>query len=531
MGDSFEELRERLKQTNEGQAFLLEITQRIAAGGSLGAILPDIIHATLRVSHADGIRVVLESSETPVAYAAGPAAGKMMKFDALISATVSEHGPLMITDLAAAKDERFGPLTESFGGLIALRLSALGMVQGLLWVAYTEPGQFAEDDMGFLAIVAGQTAVAIANAQAFDDARRKREQLAAILSSSGDPMLVVDENDCILLLNPAAELAFGLSAESAIGQQVTAVIHVVLIVDLLSGVAENAEVAEWQNEAGQTYSLRLSEMHNDQGERTGRVLLLRDITRYKNLRDNQSEFVSTVSHDLRSPLTFMHGYASMLPMVGDLNDKQRSFADKIIVGIAQMTDLVDKILDASRLDPDGNYELNRDACDIATVVSDIASTHQQPAEKKNLSLTVEMDPALPILNLDDLMLRRALNNLVDNAIKYTPENGAITVGASIHDNDLLLTVKDTGLGISEEDQQHLFERFRRVRRREHQAIKGNGLGLFIVKSVAQKHGGDAGVMSVEGEGSTFAIRIPLEGANLIGAQSRKADGSIEKVAD
>jgi len=520
VGDSFEELVERLKQTDEGQAFLLEITQRIATGGSLSAMLPDIINATLRISGANGIRVVLESSDSALVYATGPAAGKMMRFDELVVTTVAEHGPVMVVNLVSAKGTSLEVLKESFGGLIALPLNAQGMLQGVMWVVYSQPDQFAEGDLAFLAIVAGQTAVAIANARAFDEARRRREQLAAILSSSGDPVLVVDETDCVLLLNPAAELAFGLDAESATGHQVTEVIQVGLVADLLSGTAENTESAEWQNEAGQTFSLRLSEMHNERDERTGRVLLMRDITRYKNLRDNQSEFVSTVSHDLRSPLTFMHGYASMLPMVGELNEKQRSFADKIIVGIAQMTDLVDKILDASRLDPDGNYELNRDACDVAMVVSEIASTHQLPAEKKNLRLTVEMDPALPILNLDDLMLRRALNNLVDNAIKYTPESGAITVGATIQDNNLLLTVKDTGLGISEENQKRLFERFRRVRRREHQAIKGNGLGLFIVKSVAQKHGGDAWVESVEGEGSTFAIRIPLEGQNLIGAQSR-----------
>jgi signal transduction histidine kinase len=261
------------------------------------------------------------------------------------------------------------------------------------------------------------------------------------------------------------------------------------------------------------------------------VLLLRDITRYRNLRDNQSEFVSTVSHDLRSPLTYMHGYATMLPMVGELNEKQKGFADKIILGISQMTDLVDKILDASRLDPEGNYELNRETCDVSKIVSDIVSNHQQAAEKKNISLNSDMRDGVPILNLDDVMLRRALNNLVDNAIKYTPDNGSVTVSARIRDNNLVLAVTDTGLGISEENQKHLFERFRRVRRREHQTIKGNGLGLFIVKSVAQKHGGDAWVESAEGQGSSFAIRIPLEGANLLGAESKRADGSVEKVAE
>src|SRR5258708_7796187 len=520
VGDSLHELKTRLKQVNDGQALLLEITQRIATGGSLGAMLPDIINATLRVSGADGIRAVLDSPTSSLTYASGTAAGKMIEFDPLVIKLVQKRGPMAVPDVskAVAKDSQLKSLKGVIGGLVALPLVAQNTIQGVLWMAYEEPHPFAEGEMELLSILAGQTAVAIANAHAFDAARRGREQLAAILTSSADPVLVIDEKECVLLLNPAAERAFGVQAEAVVGHPVGDVINAGPLVELLK-TGEGTDGIEWQNELGHTFAPRASDVVNDQDERTGRVLVLRDITRYKNLRDNQSEFVSTVSHDLRSPLTYMHGYATMMPMVGTLNEKQQGFADKIIAGIAQMTDLVDKILDASRLDPEGNYELNREACDVAKVVSDIASTHQQPAERKNLTLRVEMADGLPILNLDDMMLRRALNNLVDNAIKYTPEMGEIVVGAALQDNNLVLTVRDTGLGISEENMTHLFERFRRVRRREHQTIKGNGLGLFIVKSVAQKHGGDAWVESKEGEGSMFAIRIPLEGANLVGAES------------
>jgi signal transduction histidine kinase len=151
----------------------------------------------------------------------------------------------------------------------------------------------------------------------------------------------------------------------------------------------------------------------------------------------------------------------------------------------------------------------------------VVNTHSAPAEKKGIKILQEVDPAMPILNLDDAMLRRALNNLVDNAVKYTPENGTITVGAAVQDHNLLLTVKDSGLGITEENQKILFERFRRVRRREHHGVKGSGLGLFIVRGVALRHGGDAFVESKEGQGSKFSIKIPLEGPNLLGGDSKK----------
>jgi two-component system sensor histidine kinase BaeS len=149
------------------------------------------------------------------------------------------------------------------------------------------------------------------------------------------------------------------------------------------------------------------------------------------------------------------------------------------------------------------------------MVTDVVGGHSQPAEKKGLALTAETESGIPPLNLDDMMLRRALNNLVDNAIKYTPDGGKVTVKAYIKDKNLILSVVDTGLGISEENQKVLFGRFHRVKRREFTAVKGSGLGLFIVKSLAQKHSGDAWVESKEGEGSTFSIRIPMEGANLV----------------
>ncbi|MCC7447324.1 MAG: PAS domain-containing protein [Anaerolineae bacterium] len=521
MTDSLDEPRERLQQYINGQALLLEITQRIAAGGSLGAMLPDITNATLRGSHADGVRIVLDSPATALTYATGAAAGQMLKFDRLIEQVVADNGLTAVPDLSVEQGA-FVPLVDALGAVIALPLVAQGVTYGVLWLGYNQPRTFESGELTFLTIVAGQTAVAIANAYAFESARRGREQLAAILTSSADPVIVVDDQDVVVLLNPAAERALEVAAGDAIGQPVGDVINAEPLTQLLRGETDSSETVEWQNEAGHTFAPMLSDMRNDSGQRTGRVLVLRDITRYKELQDSQMLFVSTVSHDLRSPLTFMRGYADMLSMVGTLNEKQQGFSEKISLGIVQMSDLVEKILDAGRLAPEGRYELERTTVDVARIVNDIASTHQQAAEKKNLTLTAHVNSGLPILNLDRTMVQRAINNLVDNAIKYTPNGGTITVAADIQENNLVLRVQDTGLGISPDNQKHLFERFRRVRRKEHQAVKGSGLGLFIVKSVAQRHGGDAWVESTEGQGSTFFIRIPLEGANLIGAETRKA---------
>jgi PAS domain S-box-containing protein len=502
-----------LDKNTDRHVLLLKIARRIAAGGSLSAMLPDVTQATLLGAHADGLRIALNTM--PLAFASGEASAKMVKHDAIITARVADGSTLSTTAL----EGDLAPLSESFKGVIGFSLAAHGTNYGVMWAGYT--AEFNADDEMFLAIVSAQAAVAIANAIAFDVVRQNREQLATILSSSADPILVIDQDSRVMLLNPAAERVFNVVASAVRGKPVSEVVGTDVLLQLLSGEVENSSTIEWQDSSNKAFAPRVSDVCEEDGSRIGRVLVLRDITHYKNLRENQAEFVSTVSHDLRSPLTYMQGYATMLPMVGELNEKQQGFADKIITGIAQMSDLVEKILDASRLDPEGNYQLKREPVDVVKMIYDVQGFHAPPAEKKGLALNVDIQPGLPILLLDEMMLKRALNNLVDNAVKYTPTGGAITIRAKTDKNMLIIDVQDTGLGISEENQKHLFERFRRVRRREHQTVKGSGLGLFIVKNVAQRHGGDTILTSREGEGSTFSIMIPMEGANLLTVE-RKA---------
>ena len=241
---------------------------------------------------------------------------------------------------------------------------------------------------------------------------------------------------------------------------------------------------------------------------------IRSITRQKKLSRNQSEFMRIVSHDLRSPLTAMHGFASMLGMVGELTEKQDYFVEKIFSGITQMTSIVENFQDAGRFDPEtGFYEMERIPCDVTDIVRRILSNHLVPAEKQELTLTADMDGDIPIVNADSNMIERAITNLVDNAIKYTPNGQQVEVGVKRIDDDLIISVADTGLGISKDNQKMLFERHVRIHRREHKKVKGSGLGLFIVRSVAQRHGGRAWVESEEGDGTTFYFSIPLGGEN------------------
>jgi signal transduction histidine kinase len=243
-------------------------------------------------------------------------------------------------------------------------------------------------------------------------------------------------------------------------------------------------------------------------------------TRQQKLTHNQNEFVRIVSHDLLSPLTSIKGFASMLEsrMAGELNEKQKYYINKILSGVTSMTSLVENMQDAGRYDPEtGFYEMERGPCDLTDVARRIAENHLLPAEKQDLTLSFRASDDIPIVNVDDTMIERSLTNLVDNAIKYTPNGGHIQIAVERHDDYIVITVQDNGFGINEENLRHLFQRHFRIRRREHKRVKGSGLGLFIVRSVARQHGGDAFVESTEGEGSTFGIRIPLSGENLVGS--------------
>lgn len=283
-------------------------------------------------------------------------------------------------------------------------------------------------------------------------------------------------------------------------------------------------LTEYAAENGRSYSPSISDVRTESGEMTGWVLLLREITHFKRLNDNMSDFLHTVSHDMRSPLTFMKGYLDMLGMIGPLNERQIEFVEKIGAGVVQMSDMVEKILEAGKLDPmTGNYELTREACDVVDMVEKVIGGLVEPAEKKGLTLKYTISPGIPVMNVDRAMLSSAFTNLVENAVKYTPESGQVTIDVGVEGNDLVFRVADNGYGISPEDQEKLFQRNVRIRRKEWKRVKGSGLGLFIVKNVAQRHGGDAWVKSAEGEGSTFIISIPLEGANLLIGDPKPAE--------
>jgi PAS domain S-box-containing protein len=381
---------------------------------------------------------------------------------------------------------------------------------GMFCLGYgSEPG-LTDEDENFLQLVAGMVVLYWRQMISFTPSPIPD----ILLQNIRDGIIWADDQDIILVFNPTAAAIFGIAAEEAIGRPLTEVIRDEGLLRIIRGTQDKKAHRYFIEHDGFVYQPILRRL---EGEHNGLLLVLADVSYFKRLNENMDVFLQTVSHDLRSPLTAAKGFVDMLAMVGSLNDKQIEMREKILTSIGDMTDLVEKVLDAGRLDPEmGGYQLRREVCDPVAVAEKVVSTLSAAATKKGLMLSLQVILGIPMMNLDQMMIERALVNLVENAIKYTPQGGSIEVRVYIENNQLMLEVHDDGLGIPADKLGSIFERGSRVRRPEHRAIRGSGLGLYIVKNIAEQHGGTAHVESVEGEGSRFKIIIPIAGSNVVG---------------
>ena len=376
-------------------------------------------------------------------------------------------------------------------------------------MAFDHPRTFNEDELRFLATLAGHAALAAANSRLFQSAEIGRQRLAAILDSTPDPVLVTDQNNRLLLANPAAWQILDLKGDgyhSGEGLPIDQVTQQKELVNLLRSSSVEKLSAEITLPDNRTYLAIASSVAAD-GQRMGRICLLRDITDLKQLDTLKSEFVATVSHDLRSPLTLMRGYATMLEMVGHLNEQQTGYVHKIVAAVEDMARLVNNLLDLGRIE--AGIDLQLEMVLVHDVVERVTSTLQLQATQKRVALEVDIpSQTVPLIEADQSLLQQALYNLVENAIKYTEPNGKVKVCTRAQENGLVFEVTDTGIGIAPVDQPRLFEKFFRGAQRD-KKLHGSGLGLAIVKSIAERHGGRVWVESQLGKGSSFYLLIPL----------------------
>ena len=194
-------------------------------------------------------------------------------------------------------------------------------------------------------------------------------------------------------------------------------------------------------------------------------------------------------------------------MVGDLNEQQKGYLQKIIGGVEKMTHLINNLLDLGRIEAGVGLQLAKQP--VNSVIESVVNDFQLQAAQKRVKLSVDvLQKNLPLIEADQALLQQALHNLVENAIKYTQPGGEVTIGLKLHPDNAIYEVRDTGMGIAPADQQRLFEKFYRSKRKGVEIERGTGLGLAIVKSIADRHGGRVWVESQLGRGSAFFLMIP-----------------------
>jgi len=509
---AFEQMRVSLQGRLDELNRLLEASQGVASTLQLDEALDAILEAVVK-SGASSARIVLVRDmipglvEIPYRYSSGPEKDVYAHLDQQILSLNERQERLVMATLSRTRGLDIDPSLPHPESLSAIALRHENRYFGVLWAGYKKQKVFNEADIRFITTLASQAALAVANIRLFLAVDAGRRQLETILNSTPDPVLVTDASNRLILVNPAASQLFNVTIRRGERQDLQRTIQIKSLYELLQSSSEDGLTSEIKMPNGKTFLATASAM-TAEGRTVGRVCIMRDVTQLKEIDTLKSEFVSTVSHDLRSPLTLMRGYATMLEMAGELNEQQKSYIKMIVQGVENMSKLVNNLLDLGRID--FGVGLQVDQIPVLDIIERVTGGLQMAARNKEIELSVELPHDMPhAVDADQAMLHQAVYNLVENAIKYTPNGGQVTINLQTTPDTLTFAIKDSGIGIQPEDMKRLFEKFYRGTHREALAQRGTGLGLAIVKSIAERHRGKVWVESELGKGSTFFLQIPL----------------------
>ncbi len=336
---------------------------------------------------------------------------------------------------------------------------------------------------------------------------RDRARMEAILASMVEGVLVVDEQGRLQLVNEAARQMLKLEREASGRPYVEVIRHPGIVQQLGRTLAgEPVEGLEFSLAAERNRTL-VSRVAPVVAAGRGAVLVLHDITDLRKADQIRRDFVANVSHELRTPLTAIKGYAEALMDEPDDEEARQRFLEIIHRHAARMERLVQELLRLARLDA-GQEAVEYAPCDIQALVSSVMADFEPLIAEKHQHADAAVAPDARVLVVDPAKMHDILRNLVENAVNYTPDGGTITVSAALEGDRHVLTVRDTGPGLPEEDLTRVFERFYRVDKSRARP-GGTGLGLAIVKHLVQVMGGTVTAANQRGGGAAFTVRLPL----------------------
>ncbi|HEY2981964.1 MAG TPA: ATP-binding protein [Anaerolineales bacterium] len=329
----------------------------------------------------------------------------------------------------------------------------------------------------------------------------ERARFEAIFANIQDGVIVLDDEQKVLLVNESVRQAFELERDSWIGKSLLEAIPHPDLGSLLNRAGDGpVKYHEINLDAGQVLNAQYTII-----PKIGAAITMQDISYLKELDRVKNDFVHTVSHDLRSPLTALMGYTELIDRIGPLNDQQRDFLVRIQTSVQHITTLVNDLLDLGRLE--AGFDTRRESVHIESVLKYTLDTFENQAREKQITLTCNISKDLPPLRANPIRIRQMLDNLVGNAIKYTQAGGKVNVDAAQHDEQIIFRVTDDGPGIPAGEQTKIFDKFFRASNVP-ELVQGSGLGLAIVKSIVESHRGRIWLESTLGHGTSFFVVLP-----------------------
>ncbi|MBI3589208.1 MAG: PAS domain-containing protein [Candidatus Liptonbacteria bacterium] len=366
----------------------------------------------------------------------------------------------------------------------------------------------------------------------------EKEKYRALLMGIGEGVIATNHEGKVVMVNPSAQDMLGVKDTELVGKALTAC--VMMVDEKGNSVPSEQHPIRLALSLGEkltttTYSfIRKNKTKFPvaltatpvilENKLLGAILVFRDITREKEIDRMKTEFVSLASHQLRTPLTSIGWYVEMLQSgdAGVLNDKQKKFLSEVYTGNKRMVTLVNALLNVSRLEL-GIFTVEPELTNVVELVQSVIDEQKQQINERRIRFSTAFEKDLPLIQADPKLLRMVVQNILSNAVKYTPEKGTINLGLrlikrgafvdkqKVNEDSIAIVVSDTGLGIPKNQQNQIFTKLFRADNVREKDTDGTGLGLYIVKSIVDHAGGKIWFESEENKGTTFYVILPISG--------------------
>jgi PAS domain S-box-containing protein len=496
-----------LQQRVNGLEALQRVGRTVTALLDLDSVLTAVVDAAVELTGAEeGSLLLLDESSGELYMRASRNFGEdfVRTFRVPIQDTLP--GQVLRTGKPILLDEKT-PQKIKTAYLVHTLMYAPLMVQdhaiGVLGVDNRQSGHpFTDYHLALVSALADYAAIAIENSRLFSNSEVERNKLETILTSVKEGVIVVDHDRRLLLINPTAREAFGVEDGYLIGKPAQNIIqHTELLDILVNEDLTSPYRSEITLEDGRVLNTLVTPIPD-----VGLAVTMQEITHLKELDRIKSDFVNTVSHDLRSPLTAILGYVELIDRVGPTSEEQKEFIRRIELSVQSIATLVNDLLDLGRIE--AGFDTRKEIVPLSSVIRYAVEGLKARSAEKEQDLILELPEDMPNMLGNPIRLRQMFTNLIGNAIKYTQNEGEIKVHARVEGKQIVLKIIDNGPGIPSGDQPYIFDKFYRASNIPSDA-PGTGLGLAIVKSIVENHQGRIWVDSVLGQGTTFIVVLPV----------------------